>query len=1159
MKTISHIHNQHIPFFKRTSYPMMIKSVFISSIFLLCFFSAYAQTNLVVNGDFESGDLTGWNNFNNQNLVDDFTNSRVGNVNNGEGSLFQILSLNPGTTYQLQFDYRWVSGSGNYNMNATIRDNDTGGTPGIIFQETLDTDPDVWHNASIEFTVPEDVSNVRILFFKGNGNRPFRLDNVVLYNNNLIKNGDFEVGEVGSDIPEWNDSNNQVLDDDITNSQVGNINNGEGSLFQEFFVNPNETYDVQFDYRWRNVGGDNSNMTVRLRDANNLPSNLNLIESNQADGYILDSELDIWKKASFSFSPPDGITEVRLLFYKDNGNKPLRLDNVIVKPRRVFNPSTASQAAFFTWDASYCSDGDYDWVVVEKGNDPDIIAEHVASGNTTDGDTFASVSGLTDEVEYEFYVNNNCDASDAKVWEIPRRFTTRFQGNLIQNSRFTLNNETPSSANWEGFNPAGQRVDNITGEFVGFIDNEGTLRQDIKVVPGIEYLISFNYRWFDSGRSNGNSINPQIRNPNIVGGDGILQPLPLSENDSNTWYTAYFSYTHPLDSPLDSVRLQFYKVLNTNQLHINNVTVLQNIDLSTEANFVYENGIWTPSDPIANSTNTQNVLIFNGRAKIDGRIDANNIIVKPWADVDVEDVLSVESELTIEDGGVLTFKSTETNSGQLEKGTVVGNVTVERYIPAETNTRRAFRYVTSAVTTTNGIYNHWQEGGRNFIDKYGTHITGSQTGENGLDATETGFPSMFWYDTVGNDWEAITNTQTTNLEAGKGYILMIRGDRQHDLSSNPANIPNSDVILRAKGNLLTDNQSFNLNEEAESFTLVGNPYQAVVDLSTVTKVNIYTNFYWVWDANMSTRGAYVAVDLINDNNFDVDGSQINPAVANRFVQPGQSFFIQTENEGTASITFSEDDKNVDELITGIFSEEQNPKLRAVLFTEESFTNGKREADAIQINFSANGNNDVNLMDATKFANPDENFAILNESDYLSIENRALPTDDEHIELYTAGYLTSNYIFVFQQANFPENTTVYLVDNYTNQEILLDVSNSTYQFQVDTSLPESIATNRFSIKFEVGTLGSTEYLNENQLAIYPNPSSSGLFTIQSQDFNNQQVVLELYDTLGKKVMQSIENASTNGTISVDASQLQSGIYVVQIQQDNFKWTSKLIIK
>lgn len=140
---------------------------------------------------------------------------------------------------------------------------------------------------------------------------------------NLIVNGNFETGMLAP----WGGFNNQVLTDDLTSSLVGNANNAEASLFQEFDVTPGLTYRVTFQYRW--VSGATSYIcTVRIKNAANLPTNLELIGGTTSDGFKLDETPDMWFNGNFSFTAPEGVTRVRLLYYKANNNRPLRIDNV---------------------------------------------------------------------------------------------------------------------------------------------------------------------------------------------------------------------------------------------------------------------------------------------------------------------------------------------------------------------------------------------------------------------------------------------------------------------------------------------------------------------------------------------------------------------------------------------------------------------------------------------------------------------------------------------------------------------------------------------------------------------------------------------------------------------------------------------------------------
>lgn len=165
------------------------------------------------------------------------------------------------------------------------------------------------------------------------------------YGQNLIVNGDFETGDVGSAVPSWGGFKNRIANDDIiTPDLVGQVENGDGSLFQEISVTPGETYNVAFDYRWVTTAAANSNMTMRIKDANNLPFNLTLSTGN--DGFVLNTAVDQWFSASFSVEIPAGINNVRILFFKPNGNKPLNLNNVSVELDATASVQDLSQFGF---------------------------------------------------------------------------------------------------------------------------------------------------------------------------------------------------------------------------------------------------------------------------------------------------------------------------------------------------------------------------------------------------------------------------------------------------------------------------------------------------------------------------------------------------------------------------------------------------------------------------------------------------------------------------------------------------------------------------------------------------------------------------------------------------------------------------------------------
>lgn len=165
--------------------------------------------NILTNGDFKAGDLRAWLGYNNQVLsdadntatnLDIFKNEPVANINNGAGSLYQVLEVRPNVSYTISFDYKWIS-EGNHNLTAEIRSGLSGAT--VISSKTLNTNFDVWYTESINFTTLSDVYKVRLFFDKTSGNRPLRITNVKV---RLNPNKTWD----GSESTNWNTAANWI-------------------------------------------------------------------------------------------------------------------------------------------------------------------------------------------------------------------------------------------------------------------------------------------------------------------------------------------------------------------------------------------------------------------------------------------------------------------------------------------------------------------------------------------------------------------------------------------------------------------------------------------------------------------------------------------------------------------------------------------------------------------------------------------------------------------------------------------------------------------------------------------------------------------------------------------------------------------------------------
>jgi hypothetical protein len=547
--------------------------------------------------------------------------------------------------------------------------------------------------------------------------------------------------------------------------------------------------------------------------------------------------------------------------------------------------------------------------------------------------------------------------------------------------------------------------------------------------------------------------------------------------------------------------------------------------------------------------------------------------------------LSVGSGGVVDFGGKeVVFKSDATGTGQLGvvAGTLTGatNVTVERHIPAG---KRAFRFFSSSVTTTGSIRDNWMEGATPAVGNlypyrtqsvynpnlgYGTLITGTGGATNGFDASETNNPSLFTFNNSTNAWAEVTSTAGT-ITAGNAYRLLVRGDRSYNIMANTPPTPTA-TILRTRGTLVTGTRTSGthlpaLNQSTGGWSLVGNPYQSVVDMSaaSVVKTNL-TDYYYVWDPRMGTRGAYVAYNYVTNASANVSSA------VNRYVQPGQAFFVQSSASGSAiqfteaskgaasgqTATFGKNDgkENKDSYTIGITQQRNEvtqtggfASLSILLYETDSLTKGGTPADATRVLFAAGYNNNVDLKDGRKFTNLDETMAVKQGNTLLSMELRALPDTGTLLPLSITQYRATKYTLrVFWDKMLTDSTRrAYLKDKFTAKEYLIDRGGNYIDLAYTiTSDAKSSAADRFAVVFKSSTnvvTAVTNWSNGDYIKVYPNP----VVTNMQVDYKlgmQRELTLKVYDMSGREVLEQKKLKSGD---QVNMSRLLRGIYQYQL--------------
>ena len=509
---------------------------------------------------------------------------------------------------------------------------------------------------------------------------------------------------------------------------------------------------------------------------------------------------------------------------------------------------------------------------------------------------------------------------------------------------------------------------------------------------------------------------------------------------------------------------------------------------------------------------------------------------------------------TLNTGGFLTLKSSEcctATVAEVTGGSVTGNVTVERNIPIG---HRAYRLLSPA--TTGGTINaNWQEGGlvttvggiSDPILTYGTHITGAGGSANGFDTTTNNASSIFTYDNATPAWTALTNTSGT-LTAGSPYLVYIRGSRA--AANISASLGNDATTLRTTGALTTGTVAVTgLNALANGFSIVGNPYQAQVDMNKVlvtnaTAVNL-ASYYYVVDPKLGGKGAYATVDLVTPGN----STAID---ANQYLQPGQACFVQTVAASAASLNFTEADK-FEGTQTSVFRIKNEATARLFLTLNDASANA---LDRLVVAFDASETNDVNQNDAFKLTNFDESMATSNSSKLLAIEKRAIPTDTDEIPLNVTKYRGTSYSIKAEGSGLT-GPSPYLLDQFANKTIEIPQDGSVnYAYTVDAAIPASIAADRFKLIY-AKTLKTIDN-SVTGFALYPNPSKSNSFSVAIPQ-STSKASLMVSNLLGQKLY-SQNDLQSGTTVKVTVSNVKtSGVYLVSLTSEGKTTTTKWIVE
>jgi hypothetical protein len=531
--------------------------------------------------------------------------------------------------------------------------------------------------------------------------------------------------------------------------------------------------------------------------------------------------------------------------------------------------------------------------------------------------------------------------------------------------------------------------------------------------------------------------------------------------------------------------------------------------------------------------------------------------------LDVDFSVDLTGTLTINGTGTLTVASGKTltvagtadfggksvvlksdNSGTAAIGQITGtisgatNVKVERYLPA----KRGWRLLTAPLkgSSSNTVASNWQGTANEGLLLFSpaTYQTQTMTGY----ATGGGSPNIWKFNSTSNQWQSIPNISSESLftsTVNNGFLVFATGP------SNSSNIASGSTAttLKPVGQLITGSVNYSLT--ANKYHLIGNPYASPLNTEVMVQAHANSKVYMM-DPSLSTMGGYTVYDGTN-------WTPSTPSGSDKYIQSGQGFILKSTSGGT--FTIAETHKvsgNTNTWFVRTATETSVDKIRVLLYKQNN--NDWQLADGILAVNSASGNHDVDAVDTDKMTNFNENILFKNGTSNLSIEYRGLPSAGTFQPMHVTGTTAQSYELRLKTENYSNsNFMPYLENTQTGAltAIPTDGSELIVPF-MGIGATSSTPDTRFRIVYQSAL--NLEETDSLEVLVYPNPINEGLFTVVLPQ-TNLSANYSLTNILGQEVQKGTLLALSN---SIQVQQLTSGVYLLQVNQEGKRFTTKLII-
>ena len=365
-----------------------------------------------------------------------------------------------------------------------------------------------------------------------------------------------------------------------------------------------------------------------------------------------------------------------------------------------------------------------------------------------------------------------------------------------------------------------------------------------------------------------------------------------------------------------------------------------------------------------------------------------------------------------------------------------------------------------------------------------------------------------------NEADQDLGDHTAHLIPGKGYMMAVS---QTTFMNQGGTLNRGDVPVT-----LTNQEPEEIGGYGKGWNLVGNPYQAYLDLEAMDRLPVY-----IYDAE---TGVYVPY---------AKSSSTNPVTPSRYIHPHQAFFMRADGVGaTEAFTFQQSWADTTSTSESYYRDVRPSYPLVNLFVENSV--GQRDLAVVEFRRpEAGGAEKFEAMRSVPFTlsahHGGKGYGVFFATDEL--ERVPLHFKSDQDDLMTLTWDTHNGVF----------TRLCLVDNMTGA-ICDMLTHDSYSF---TARATDYAS-RFYITSECSGTGVVEAGTsavEEPFAYV----SNGNIVIDMDPVQGVPASLQVIDMLGRVVLHR------DGVSSIPASGLSRGVYVLRVLSGKAVRTQKIVIE